>query len=395
MGSAAQPQPCTGIKVVEIATMVAGPMASQMLADLGAEVIKIEAIGGDPMRHVRPMHKGMSGLFLAMNRHKKSIQLDMKSPEGLAIARRLIGEADVLIENMRPGVLDRLGLSYEALSGDNPGLIYASVSGFGPDGPYANRPAFDQVLQGLTGLMSLQNPLGEPMPVRNMFVDKYSAAATASAVTAALLYRERNDGLGQRVSVSLMDAISSLALIDNLLNMMFVEGEDRIPYINIMRPIRTADGHMIGHVQTDEQFARLCRLVDREELINDPRFVGGWNRLSNIEAMWAEIERSTRERSTKELMARVEREGIALGPINTVTEFLQDPQVRHNQSVVEVQSADYGPVLVTNYPARFVRSPANVAAVAPRLGEHTDRVLAALGFSAEQIDGARAAGYVA
>ena len=229
MGSAAQPQPCTGIKVVEIATMVAGPMASQMLADLGAEVIKIEAIGGDPMRHVRPMHKGMSGLFLAMNRHKKSIQLDMKSPEGLAIARRLIGEADVLIENMRPGVLDRLGLSYEALSGDNPGLIYASVSGFGPDGPYANRPAFDQVLQGLTGLMSLQNPLGEPMPVRNMFVDKYSAAATASAVTAALLYRERNDGLGQRVSVSLMDAISSLALIDNLLNMMFVEVRTAFP----------------------------------------------------------------------------------------------------------------------------------------------------------------------
>jgi len=389
------PGPCTGIRVLEITTMVAGPMAGLMLADLGAEVTKIEAMGGDPMRRVRPAHKGMSAQFMAMNRHKKSIQLDLKSAEGQAIARRLALQADVLIENARPGVLARLGLSYESLRDENPGLVYASVSGFGQSGPYVNRPAFDQVVQGLTGIMEIQNPRGNPEPLRSMFVDKYSAAATASAITAALLFRERNGGQGQFVSVSLMDAFSSFALVDRLHNLMFKDSDDQIPYINITRPIRTSDGHVIGHVQTDEQFARLCRLLGREELTKDPRFTGAWQRLSNIEEMWEELEKASVSRTTAEVIEGATREGVPLGPVNTVQQFLDDPQAKHNRSIVEYRDEEYGPMLIANYPVRFEKSPANVEARAPRLGEHTDAVLADLGMSAEEIAAARSAGYVA
>jgi len=388
------PGPCTGIRVVEITTMVSGPMAGLLLADLGAEVIKIEAFGGDPTRVLRPANRGMSTLFWSMNRHKKSIQLDLKSADGQAIAQRLVASADVLLENARPGVLDRLGLSYDTLKAANPGLIYASLSGYGPDGPYVKRPAFEHVMQGVTGSMSLQNPQGEPQAVRNALADKYSAAAMASAITAALLYRERNGGVGQRVSVSLMDALSSFSLIDNIHNAMFRDSDDRIPYFNIFWPIRTADGYMIGHIQTNEQFTRICRLLGCEHLLEDPRFTDTWGRLSRIGEMWKEIENYTVSRTTADLLEGCEREGVPLGPVNSIEDFLADPQAKHNKSYIEYDDPEFGRVLTFNYPARFEKSPANVAARPPKLGEHTDELLAGLGFSADETAAARAAGYV-
>lgn len=171
--------------------MVAGPLAGQMLADLGAEVIKIEPVGGDPLRRVGPAHNGMTAMFLANNRHKKSIELDLKTPEGQDIARRIAATADVFIENSRPGVMARLNLSYEDLRTVNPRLVYASVSGFGQTGPYVSRPAFDQVIQAVSGVMEIQGAGGEPQPLNTVLVDKYAGAATASAITAALLHRER------------------------------------------------------------------------------------------------------------------------------------------------------------------------------------------------------------
>ena len=387
--------PCAGIKVLEITTMVAGPMAGQMLADLGADVTKIEAMGGDPMRHLRPRHQDMAAGFMAMNRHKRSIQLNLKDPQGQKIARDLALQTDVLLENARPGVLDRLGLSYESLREENPGLIYASVSGFGPDGPYAQRPAFDQVIQAVSGAMYLQGGWVAPAPFRTMMVDKYSASAMASAITAALLHRERSGGEGQRVSVSLLDAFSSFSLIDNLYNHMWLDGEDKIPAINVTIPIRTADGMVMGHIQTDDQFARICRLLGREELIDDPRFQGAWNRLSNIEAMWRELEKTTQTLPTAEIMEGVGREGVPIGPVNRIEDFLADPQARHNQSIVEYSDDTYGRVLFTNYPARFEKTPAQVAARSPTLGEHTGEILAELGYSPEDIEAARDAGVAA
>ncbi|MGE0829947.1 MAG: CaiB/BaiF CoA transferase family protein [Hyphomonadaceae bacterium] len=382
--------PCAGIKVLEVATMVAGPMAGQMLGDLGADVVKIEPPGGDPLRLVKPIHKGVGALFMAMNRHKRSLVLDLKNPEAQAIARRLALQADVLLENSRPGVLDRLGLGYESLRKENPGLIYASVSGFGLDGPYAKRPAFDQVLQGLTGIMRLQGGEGAPQAIRNSVVDKYTASAAASAITAALLYRERNGGEGQRVSVSLLDAFSSYAMMDCILNDVYAECEDRPARINAYVPIKAADGYMIGWIQTDDQFARMCKLIGREDLLNDPRFKGA-ERLYNSEAMWREIEKSISHMKIADVFAKAEEEGVAIGPVNTIADFMADPQVRHNRGIVEHEDAEFGTIRHLNYPARFEKSPASVEARAPKLGEHTEGILKELGFANSEIAAARAA----
>lgn len=392
---AKRPGPCSGLKVLEITTMVAGPMAGQMLADLGAEVTKIESIGGDTMRSLRPRHKGMAGLFMAMNRHKRSIQLNLKDPRGQKIARDLALQADVLLENARPRVLDRLGLSYEALREENPGLIYASVSGFGPDGPYADRPAFDQVIQAMTGSMYLQGGGESPVPFRTMMVDKYAAASMASAIVAALLHRERSGGEGQRVTVSLFDSFSSFSLIDNLHNYMWLDGDEKIPTMNITIPIRTADGMLMGHIQTDEQFERVCRFLGCVELLDEERFKGPWNRLANFEAMWRELEKATERLPTAQIMEGAGREGLPIGPVNRIEDFLVDPQAVHNECIVEYKDDTFGRVLFANYPARFEKTPANVAARSPTMGEHTDEVLRELGFSPDQIEAARAAGVAA
>jgi len=365
--------PLDGIRVVEITTMVAGPIAGLMLADLGAEVIKIESAAGDPMRHIRPAHNGMAALFMVMNRHKKSVTFDLKSEEGRAKARELVMTADVLLENARPGVLDRMGLSYEALKDDHPSLIYASVNGFGSTGPYANRAAFDQVIQALSGVMAVQNPRGAPEPIRNMFVDKYSGISAASAIITALFHRERT-GEGQKVQVSLLNAFSSFALIDNIVNDTFLNSDERIPYVNITRPIEAKGGYLMGHLQTGDQFRKFCKVMNREDLIDDPRFVDDWQRLLRIEEMWQEVENTSKDIPVDELAARLAEAGLPIGRVNSVQEFFEDPQTRHNKAVVEFDDDVYGRVRFLNHPAQFEKTPANVMGRAPKLGEHNDEV---------------------
>lgn len=362
--------------------MVAGPLAGQMLADLGAEVIKIEPVGGDPLRRVGPAHNGMTAMFLANNRHKKSIELDLKTPEGQDIARRIAATADVFIENSRPGVMARLNLSYEDLRTVNPRLVYASVSGFGQTGPYVSRPAFDQVIQAVSGVMEIQGAGGEPQPLNTVLVDKYAGAATASAITAALLHRERT-GEGQFVSVSLLDSFASLALVDAIRNQTFKQLETPVPRVNINRPIRTADGMLFGHVQTHAQAARVCRIFDREDLLEDPRFSTDRARTLNVRDLWGELEKVSQGLPTKDIMEKVVAAGAPLAAVNRVTDLLTDPQAMHNHTVVEFTDEEFGPIRVVNYPARFEKSPARVEARSPKLGEHTEEILRGLGLSTQ------------
>lgn len=375
--------PCKGLKVVEFATMVSGPFAGQMLADLGAEVIKVEPLTGDPMRAMRPRHKDLSAYFQQINRSKKSIALDLKNPEDLQAARALTSEADVVLENFRPGTMDKLGLGYAELSKDNPGLIFASINGFGSDGPYLDRPAYDHVIQGMCGVMHQFASFtsdGVPMPIYNPIADKLASTTLAQGILAALLARERNGGTGQTVTVSLLDAFATIMLPDLMINHTFQhEGHEQIGNINIHHPIATADGYVIGHVQLDKQFEALCQLCGREELIGEDRFKDSWSRISRYGEMWKEIEKGTRNFGTRDLIDRAAKAGVPLAPVNAIEDFFADPQVRHARTWFDIEDPDYGTIRNLKYPVAFGLSKLEPCQRGPRFDEHGDEVRAGLG----------------
>jgi crotonobetainyl-CoA:carnitine CoA-transferase CaiB-like acyl-CoA transferase len=383
--------PLAGVKVLEITTMIAGPLAGAMLADLGAAVTKIEGTSGDPFRWVPPMRNGLSAHYLAVNRHKRSIALDLKSEGGRAIAQTLANEADVMIVNTRPAAMQRLGLDYETLKQTNPGLIYVMISGFGPDGPYADRPAYDQVIQGLSGGMYIQSDGALPAkPLRSMFVDKYSASAAASAVSTALYAREKNGGVGQFISVPLLKAFSFLNLVDNVYNYTYVNSEDKLIAPNVTRPFRTADGVFMGYFQTDELFAAVCRAFGMEHLLDDERFNAPMKRVANWDAMWVELEKGSIKMTSDELEALAISEGLPVAKMKSVEEFMEDPQVQHLGCVEHYESERYGPITQIAHPVDFKGTPALGGGVAAQLGEHTDEVLRELGYDEERIGKLRA-----
>ena len=386
--------PLSGIKVLEISQMVAGPLAGTMLADLGASVIKMEDFRGDPYRNVEPQYKGMCSRFFAVNRHKRSIQLDLRSEEGHEIARALAKDCDVFLVNSRPEAMKRLKLDYESLRALNPGIIYVLISGVGLDGPYADRPAYDQVIQAITGAMYLQNPEGPPMPLRSFFVDKFAATAAASAITTALYRREKNGGKGQFVSVPLMKTFGFLNLVDNLYNHCFVNGDQQSPHINAMRPIRSADGTFMGYFQTDAQFELICRVLGVPHLLEDERFTNPIMRVRNIDAVWQELEKGSIKITSDELEALAIEHGLPIARVKSVDEFLEDEQARHLECVTEYDTDEYGPVRAASYPVDFSESPAVVKGTAPRPGEHTDQVLREVGFDDDGVARLREAGVV-
>jgi crotonobetainyl-CoA:carnitine CoA-transferase CaiB-like acyl-CoA transferase len=383
--------PCAGLRVIEFATMVSGPYCGQMLADLGAEIIKLEPLEGDGLRAVRPEYKGLGTLFVHYNRGKKSMCVDLKSAQGAEVVRDLVRSADVVLENFRPGVMDRLGFGYEAFKALNPGLVYVSISGFGASGPYVDRPAYDQVIQGLTGYMWAQGENQSPQPVRNPVVDKISAVTAFHGTLAALLHRERG-GSGQHVSVSLMDAYASFIMPGLVNNETFPDaGLEHYPMRQVFHPVKTQDGYVMGHVQTNAQFTGCAHAFGREDILDDPRFANPRERLKHIGEMWSEMAVGAATRTTEQIMSVALAHSVPLGPVQTVQQFMQDPQARHNQTFVDFQDPEYGVVRQMNFPARLEGSPANAQARAPRQGEHTDTILASLGRQAEEVAALKAA----
>ena len=389
------PGPCSGFRVIEISTMVSGPLAGQMLGDLGAEVIKVEMPSGDPMRAIQPSHKGMSAYFALFNRNKRSIALDLKSESGRKIARELIDSADVLLENFRPDTMEKLGLGYETLRESNPGLIYAGLSGFGPDGPYAGKPAYDHVIQGLSGTMPIMGSKEEPAPIHHIIADKIASVMCSNAILAALLHRERNGGRGQKVSISLMKSYAAFVLPDILNNYYFqTEGVAKIPIIKIHHTLATKDGHVMGHVQLPNQFEGLCRMFNRPELISDERYNTPWSRISNYAEFWDEFTEAASHFTTAEVVSMAEKNGVPLGPVNDIEAFMRDPQAIHTQCYIDTEDPEYGPLRMAGFFADFETSPASVRLLAPKIGEHSDEILRELGKSADEISAARKNGTI-
>jgi crotonobetainyl-CoA:carnitine CoA-transferase CaiB-like acyl-CoA transferase len=391
--------PLAGVRVLDFTTVVSGPLCTQVLGDLGADVVKVEAPRGDSARRMGPPFRaGLGPVWVQFNRNKRAIVLDLQQPDGVAIARRIAARADAVVENFRPGVADRLGIGYAALSADNPRLVYAAISGFGPDGPYAHYPAYDTVIQGLSGFMHTQGTPEAPALVRGIAADKATGFAAASAVIAALFARERT-GRGQRIDVPMLDAYAAFALPDVLGPESFHPVEEQpagmLTANNIHRTWKTADGHVVMMIVEDPQFRAICQALDREDLLGDPRFDGLLARLGNGVALYALLEVELAKWTTEVLVERARRFGAPLAPVNGVREFMADPQVRASRTVFEVEDPRAGTLRQLAHPARYAETPASLRRLPPQRGEHTDEVLAEVGYGADEIRALRESGTIA
>jgi crotonobetainyl-CoA:carnitine CoA-transferase CaiB-like acyl-CoA transferase len=388
--------PCAGFTVLDFSTMVSGPLCGQNLGDLGADVIKIESLGGDTARWLGPPERaGLNGFFTQLNRNKRSIALDLKSEQGRGIAQQLGRAADVVIENFRPGVADRLGIGYEQLSENNPGLVYISISGFGPDGPYAGQPVYDLVIQGMSGMMPIQGGDGPPEMLKSVIADKNAAITAASSALAALLARERNNGQGQHVQVPMLNAYAQLTMPDNLTPESFQpkpEFEGVVP--NIYQVWDCADGHMVGVVILDKQYQGLCDVLGREDLAADERFTAIGARLQNNEALNEILAEEFRKWPRAELLQKLREKEVPFAPVYDIHEFMADPQVIHNRTVFDAEDPQGGTTRYIGHPGVYEKTPATLRRHPPRYGEHTDQILKEAGFSEEQVAGWRESGVI-
>ena len=387
--------PCEGLRVLDFTSVVSGPFCSQALGDYGADVIKLEGLRGDMSRSTSgPFHGGLSGFFSQFNRNKRSIALDLKSPAGREVVLRLARQADIVVENFRPDVMGRLGIGYETLAGVNPKLIYLSISGFGPDGPYAPLPAYDHVVQGLTGMMPSQGAGGVPQMFRTVVADKAAGMTALSAVLAALLARERSGSGGQRIDVPMLDAYASFILPELMGPVSFPDSDAEMPAFDLFRVYPTADGHIVGMVVQDDQYQGLCDVLGRQDLKEEPRFASLVDRFQNIDELSEILMEEFRDRPTRDLIAGLREAGAPFAPVNDLEAFLEDEQVVHSGVVGVIEDPEVR-VRVLQPPARLSQTPTVKPRRPPFLGEHTDEILRLAGCSAGEIGELREQGVVA
>lgn len=393
-------RPLDGIKVLDLARVLAGPLCSAMLGDLGATVTKIEIPEhGDDSRAFSPHIGGESSYFMLVNRGKKSVTLDLKSEEGRAILLRLIRQADILVENFRPGVTARLGIDYEAVKTLNPRLIYVSISGFGQDGPLAHRAAYDHVVQAFGGIMTVTGwPDGPPTRVGDAIGDVTAGIYGSWGALAALLQRERS-GKGQHVDVAMLDSIISLQMV----SLSQIAGGRQPPgRVGNAHPIsapmdsyQAADGYVVIAVANDALFVRLARALGSPKLTGDPRFKTDPERQSHKKELRAIIEDWTRVRSVEEITQLLEDAGVPAAPIYDLAQALATPHAEHRQLLHTVHHRNAGEFQVMPQPVRFSRIASEGDYVAPTLGQHTDAILGdELGLDRSDIENLRLRGVI-
>jgi CoA:oxalate CoA-transferase len=393
-------QPLDGIKVIDLSRILAGPYCTMILADLGAEVVKIEEpTSGDEARGVGPFLDGVSAYFVSINRGKKSVGLNIKDPRGSNLATELIARADIVVENFRPGTMDRLGLGYETLATRNPDLIYAACSGFGQTGPYRTLGAYDMVIQGMGGIMSITGePGGRPLKTGPAIGDLAGGLFTAIGILAALQARERT-GEGQMVDIGMLDC--QVSLLENAIVRYTTTGEipgplgARHPSIAPFEAFEAKDGYVIFAVGTPH-WERFCRVIGREELLEDPHFATNALRAENHAALQPIIAQIAETKTVREWIDIMEKAGVPCGPINTIDLVVANPQVQAREMVTSIHHPEVGPVRVAGSPIRLSRTPSRVDRPAPRLGEHTVDILKAwLNLKGETIEALKQEGIIA
>ncbi len=378
--------PLRGVRVLDLSTIVSGPFCAQILGDLGAEVVKIETPAGDSTRVMGERRGSVTGLFAQLNRNKRSVVLDLKQPDAQRAFLRLAANTDVVLENFRPGVMERLGLGYERLAQDNPRLVYVAISGFGPDGPDAGQPAYDMVIQARSGFARVLGGAGPPKLIPNLLADKTSGMTAAWSTLAALFARERS-GRGQRVDVPMLDAFASFLLPDVLGPRLFGEPPPPPPSVGdgLYRAWATQDGHVAIVIIENRQFEAVCRVLGREELIGDARFGSLIARIQNAPALYEMIAGEIGKHSNAEIVARARKFEAPIATIHDMRGFFADEQAVANGVLVELPDAHAGALHVLRSPPRYSETPTDVRRGVPQLGEHTAEVLGEAGFSAEEI----------
>ena len=394
-------RPLEGIKVLDLSRVLAGPWCTQLLADLGAEVTKIERPGaGDDTRHWGPPWHGegegrVAAYFLSCNRGKKSAAIDFAKPEGAALVRKLAEQADVVVENFKVGGLEKFGLDAASLRAANPRLVYASITGFGQDGPYADRAGYDYIIQAMGGLMSITGladgePGGGPMRVGVAVVDLFTGLYTCIAILAALYRREKSDE-GAHIDMALFD--TQLAMLANQASNALISGKDpprqgnTHPNIVPYQPFEAADQPIIIAVGNDRQFARLAEICGHPEWTGDERFANNAARVANRDEMVRLVSDAIRNKPAAEWLEQLEHAGIPAGPINRITQALSDMQAQHRGMVRTIA----GTPLVGS-PIRVDAGRQDSELPPPGLGEHTTEVLSGLGLDAEAITRLRSEG---
>jgi crotonobetainyl-CoA:carnitine CoA-transferase CaiB-like acyl-CoA transferase len=383
------PGPLHGYRVVDLTSNVAGPLATMILADQGADVIKVEAPdGGDATRAGADRRGGFSASFLNNNRNKRSIVLDLKTAGGVEALMRLAAGADVFVQNFRPGVADRLGVGEEPVRAISPKIVYVSISGFGERGPYAAKPAYDPVIQGFSGLATVQAGSDEARPrlLRTILPDKLTAITASQAITAALLARERT-GEGQHVRLSMLEAVLAFLWASDMTNQTFVGDEPaRQEAASALDLIyETADGYMTAAALTDRQWAGLARALERPEWLEDDRFKTPALRQRNIDVRLQLTQEALITHSTAEWLERLTQAGVPCAPVLTRNQVIRHPHVQEMEIVVETEHPIAGHLRQSRPAARFSRTPAGIRRGAPALGEHTQEVLTEQGYSAAEI----------
>ena len=380
-----------GLRVLDLTRVLAGPYATMLLGDMGADIIKIEAVGhGDDSRQFGPYVNGESAYFMSINRNKKSITMNLKNPEAIETFKEMVKKADVVVENFRPGTMEKLGIGYEALKEINPSIIYAAASGFGHTGPYSKRAAYDAVVQAMGGIMSITGPAGGP-PVRvgSSIGDITAGLFCVIGILAAVCHK-KDTGEGQKVDVAMLDC--QIAILENAISRYFVTGVspkpqgNRHPSIVPFETFDTADGIIMVAVGNDSLWAKFCNEIGLPELIEDERFNTNPKRIDNYDELRPFIAEAMLKKTTAEWQDALDKCGVPESPINNIEMVLKNPQVLARDMIAEVEHPVAGATKIPGVAIKMSGTPGEIELPAPTLGQHTDEILSGfLGKTPEEI----------